>query len=323
VPARGIGEVTFDRVVRHAADTGRAVLEILARPEEVPGLGRAATPLKEFARLMGDLSACYGMDGTGRPVSWLAPRQGVQHLLEQVIDRSGLSQMWSRQDNSSAIENVNELINFAAEYDRQHPGESGSLTDWLQMISLVADQDAFDPEVGAATLMTLHAAKGLEFNQVFVAGVEDGLLPHERSRHRSSDVEEERRLFFVGMTRARKALTITSAKWRDFRGKTQRTSRSVFLTELPPDKISRLHVGEDGRPVEAGPVEEERFTPSAESVEWRQGQLLRHPSYGVGRLMWVQPRGGRTHVGMQFSAYGEKTFVLEMVRLEEVDETDW
>jgi DNA helicase-2/ATP-dependent DNA helicase PcrA len=246
----------------------------------------------------------------------------LQELVEATIAQSGLIQMWSRGDDDSAIENVNELITFAAEYDRQHADGSGSLTDWLQTISLVSDQDAVDPDVGAATLMTLHAAKGLEFDRVFIAGVEDGLLPHERSKGPGGDLEEERRLFFVGMTRARKSLTVSSARWREFRGMTKRTSRSVFWTELPKENIVRLNIGEDGRPCEEGRhVIDEAF--SQEFAEWHKGQLLRHAQYGVGRLMWVQPRSGRTHAGVHFAAYGEKTFILEMAKLEPVDETDW
>ncbi|HPZ96896.1 MAG TPA: UvrD-helicase domain-containing protein [Phycisphaerae bacterium] len=309
VPARGIGEVTVQRVLQHAAATGRTPLEVLQTPDEIPNIGRAATPLKEFARLLDSLSRAAGSDGH------------LQDLLEQTVAQTGLTQMWSRSDDTSALENVNELITFAAEYDRQHADGSGSLTDWLQMISLVSDQDAVDPDVGAVTLMTLHAAKGLEFDRVYIAGVEDGLLPHQRSQA-GGDLEEERRLFFVGMTRARKALTISSARWREVRGMLQRTSRSVFLTELPKDNVVHLNIGEDGRPQERSARHEPDHAISHEFVEWRQGQLLRHPQYGVGRLMWVQPRAGRTHAGVRFAAYGEKTFILEMAPLEAVDE-DW
>lgn len=307
VPARGIGEVTVQRLLTHAGNTGRTPLEVLQAPEQIPDVGRAATPLKGFAQLIAGISA--------------AMRAGsIQELVEQVTRTSGLVQMWSRADDESAIENVNELVTFASEYDRQHEDGSGSLTDWLQTISLVSDQDAVDPDVGAVTMMTLHAAKGLEFDKVFIAGVEDGLLPHERSRAQGGDLEEERRLFFVGMTRARKSLTISSARWREFRGMTQRTARSVFLTELPKENIIRLNIGEDGRPRSDARVEDD-FAAATEFTEWRKGQLLRHPSYGVGRLMWVQPRGGRTHAGVHFAAYGEKTFILELAKLEVVD--DW
>src|SRR5207249_1939100 len=148
--------------------------------------------------------------------------------IEYTVRHSGLVAMWTQADDENALDNVNELVTAAAEYDRVHPEGSGSLTDWLTQVSLVSDVDAIDPEVGAVTMMTLHAAKGLEFDCVFIAGLEEGLLPHQRSQVERADVEEERRLCFVGMTRARKALMMTSAKWRDFRGVTQRTARSRF-----------------------------------------------------------------------------------------------
>jgi DNA helicase-2/ATP-dependent DNA helicase PcrA len=328
VPARGIGDVTVKRVTDYV-DTMRdqlpadqpdqpeadpaskmTALAALRSPESIPGVsGRAAASLAGFARLIDDIAATAARNGP------------IQALLEQVVRQTGLVQMWSRGDEESAIENVEELINYAAEYDRVHAEGGGSLTDWLQQISLVADSDAVDPEVGAVTLMTLHAAKGLEFDTVFIAGVEDGLLPHERCRQRPGDLEEERRLFFVGMTRACRALTISRARWRDFRGMSKRTSQSVFLTELPRDIITHLSVGEDGRPNydEAGAADND-LTLAAEFAEWRQGQLVRHPQYGVGRLLWVQPRGGRTHAGVRFAAYGEKTLVLEFAKLQAVDD---
>src|SRR5690606_34823735 len=117
------------------------------------------------------VEASVGADSDAGPTRAGSVPVQLQDLVEATIAQSGLIQMWSRGDDDSAIENVNELITFAAEYDRQHADGSGSLTDWLQTISLVSDQDAVDPEVGAATLMTLHAAKGLEFDRVFIAGV--------------------------------------------------------------------------------------------------------------------------------------------------------
>ncbi|MBI4581997.1 MAG: UvrD-helicase domain-containing protein [Planctomycetes bacterium] len=310
VPARGLGEVTVERVISHAAAVGRPVLEVLGQPESIAGVGpRAAGSLREFTRMLTDIAA--------------AVRQGsLQTALEQTVRQTGLAQMWSRDEDDDAIANADELINFAAEYDRQHADGSGSLTDWLQQISLVADQDAIDPELGAVTLMTLHAAKGLEFDVVFIVGVEDGLLPHERARDRKAEVEEERRLFFVGMTRARRNLTISSADWRDRRGMSQRTSRSLFLAELPRDKIALLRIGEDGQPNGDETADEETPASSDEFAEWRQGQLVRHPKYGVGRLLWVQPRGGRTHAGVKFAAHGQKTLVLEFAKLQAVDSDD-
>ncbi len=115
-PARGIGDVTVQRLLNHAADTGRTPLEVLQAPEQIPDVGRAAIPLREFARLIQALSTAAGAGS-------------IQELVEQATRSSGLVQLWSRSDDESAIENVNELITFASEYDRQHADGSGSLTD--------------------------------------------------------------------------------------------------------------------------------------------------------------------------------------------------
>ena len=181
--------------------------------------------------------------------------------------------------------------------------------------------DAIDEQLGAVTLMTLHAAKGLEYDVAFIAGLEQGLLPHERSEIERADVEEERRLCFVGMTRARKILTLTHARWRDFRGMTRRTSRSLFLRELPDEQVEWLAVGPDGEPVGTGGENDEPEIPASalDYLEWRKGQLVRHPKFGLGRVMWIQPRGGRTHAGVRFTAYGEKTLVLEYANLEVIE----
>jgi DNA helicase II / ATP-dependent DNA helicase PcrA len=402
VPPRGIGKTTVDRLLAHAAATGRTALEVLAHPEEIPGAGRAVRALQVFAKFMADLKA-------------LADKGNVQDTMEFAVRNGGLLAMWNAAGDEDAIDNVNELISAAAEYDRQHvsgapaaPAEAavapvasaprggrpapdaravsaesdaplfhaplfhminpveplpaplasagadgalsgdgeaggvgvddgwrsspdptpGSLADYLTQVSLVSDLDAIDAETGAVTLMTLHAAKGLEFDNVFIAGLEQGLLPHQRSEAERADIEEERRLCFVGMTRARKALTLSCSRWRDFRGMTNRTSRSQFLAELPTDEVNWVRVGENGESdYDDGDEQESPVSPppasSSNWASWGRGQLVRHGEFGLGHVMWIQPRGGRTHAGVQFRC-GEKTLVLEFAKLEvvEPDELD-
>ena len=141
-----------------------------------------------------------------------------------------------------AIENVNELISSAGDYDAQNP--EGSLVEWLQQISLVSDVDAVEAGAGAVTLMTLHAAKGLEFPVVFVIGLEEGVLPHERSLRDEDQMEEERRLCFVGMTRAQERLTLTHATYRTTRGtptqRPRRAGRATGVQRIPPGRRGGL-----------------------------------------------------------------------------------
>jgi DNA helicase-2/ATP-dependent DNA helicase PcrA len=215
---------------------------------------------------------------------------------------------------------MNELISAAAQYDRQHPDGDGTLTDWLTQVSLVSDLDAIDPAVGAVTLMTLHAAKGLEFNTVFMAGMEDGLLPHQRSREENGDIEEERRLCFVGMTRAKKALTLSCAKWREIRGMSQRTSQSQFLHELPEDAVTWIDVAEKHEEQYDDRLEDED---SSSEQQWFNGQMVRHKTYGIGQILAIDrsPRG--TQARIRFKRVGEKTFVLEFAKeLEPIEYMD-
>jgi DNA helicase-2/ATP-dependent DNA helicase PcrA len=247
--------------------------------------------------------------------------------------------MWGDADTSDALENATELITAAAEFDQRAGGgnfeldlvgepredadaesEPGAerLAEWLHQISLVSDVDAIDEEQGAVTLMTLHAAKGLEFDTVFVVGVEDDLLPHERSKDDSMGIEEERRLFFVAMTRAQRSLTITSAKWRATRGVSRRSTRSPFLRELPADQIELLQVGAEGQ-AESMDEADDSAGLGIDFGDWRAGQFVHSDEYGVGKLLWVQSRSKQTYAGVAFEHHGEKTLVLEYADLQRVE----
>ncbi len=304
-PARGIGDATVERLREHARATGRPMIHGVHRPDEVPGLARAAArKVREFAHLLDRLSPLVNAS--------------AQEAIEQVMLQSGLTAALRElaRTDPGPLENVNELISAAAEYDRGRP--DGSLVEWLHQVSLVSDQDAYDAEAGTVTLMTLHAAKGLEFPVVFIAGCEEGLLPHHQHRDTRSELEEERRLFFVGMTRAQERLILTHARFRDFRGMTQRNDVSRFLGEIPADHARTVRLRD--------PADEHRAPPDSTgegvSADWKRGQLVLHPSYGVGRLMWIQRNPGRTRAAVRFAAYGEKVFVLEYCKLEPIDTED-
>ena len=160
----------------------------------------------------------------------------VAPLVERIFNETGLSDSLEAagDEGKDAIENVKELINATAQYDRQ--AESPSLLDYLQQISLFSDVDTYDASDNRLSLMTLHTSKGLEFENVFIVGLEHGLLPHERSNSDDEDeIEEERRLFFVGITRAKTNLYISYARYRTTRGQLLRTIPSSFLYELGAD----------------------------------------------------------------------------------------
>ena len=300
-PPRGIGKTTVDRLRTFARATGIPLIQAIREARTMPDTGRGTgEKLDRFARLIETL----------QPVIHASARSAI----ENVLRLSGLGETLLRDDpgDSDARQNVDELISAAAEYDREHP--DGSLVEWLQQVSLVSDQDTYDPEAGAVTLMTLHASKGLEFPAVFIAGFEENILPHEQRREDRSDLEEERRLAFVGMTRAKRFLTLTFCRLRDARGTTRVNGPSRFLGEIPRDTLECIALGGNGRSPTGG-----HMPACSAHAGWQAGQLVRHPSFGLGRLLWVDAQPSRTRAGVRFNVYGDKILILERTRLERVD----
>jgi len=227
-PLRGLGKTSQDRLLSWARDQGLTALEAAARAEEVPKLSKKAiASFQMFARVINEFS--------------LASSGSVAELLEAVIHKTRYTAPWQGVEHEDAYQhlaNVNELLNAARQYDAM-AGENLTLQGFLEQTALVNETDRIDDSSGRVTLMTLHAAKGLEFPVVFVVGVEDGLIPHERSRRENDrkEIEEERRLLFVGMTRAKKRLFLTEARVRSMHGRTMPTISSPFLSELICERI--------------------------------------------------------------------------------------
>jgi len=225
-PPRGIGRTTLLRLRQQAQAQGGSLRDACGTCQAIAGLSRrAAKAVGQFARLIDRLEQLAA--------------QPVREIIQQVLDLSGYRQYLGHSDAAEDVErlaNVEELLTAAEEFDRQHPGE-GQLEEFLEQASLVNDTDAWEDERDKVTLMTLHAAKGLEFPVVYIIAVEQGLLPHELSRHENDRLEEERRLLFVGITRAQQSLQLSMAQYRDFRGQHNRTVPSEFLLELPPESL--------------------------------------------------------------------------------------
>ncbi len=221
-PARGIGKTTIDRISEYAARHGTSTLEVARHAGQVPKVGpRPAALLAQFVAMFDRLTA--------------AVAGPVEEILGLVLSETGYQQRLrdsEDEDDQERLANIEELLTVARDFDeRQH--SAGQLEVFLEETSLVNDTDAWETEVDRVTLMTLHASKGLEFPVVYLTAVEEGLLPHERSRERPEQLEEERRLLFVGITRAQQELQISLARSRDFRGQRKVTIPSSFLMELP------------------------------------------------------------------------------------------
>ncbi|HEY3245703.1 MAG TPA: UvrD-helicase domain-containing protein [Phycisphaerae bacterium] len=304
VPARGIGDTTVERLQKIAADAGQRVFDILQAPSALAPLGRAAARVAQFADLLRSLA----------PLA----QQPAAVALEQTLSLSGLRAELSQSADEDARQNVDELVTAASEFERTHA--DSTLVDWLEHTSLLSDVDAVRTEIGAVTLMTLHAAKGLEFPIVYIVALEEGLLPlRHRDDEPDADDEEERRLFFVGMTRAKRELVLAHARYRMHRGITQRQTRSPFLIELPAREIQWLDADLDQD--EPSPAHEETNgrTAPALAAGWCKGMLVRHPTFGLGRLLWVQPAGHNTRAGVRFTTGEQKTLILEFAKLVPVD----
>ncbi len=230
VPTRGIGLRTVERIRDFADYHGIPMLEAARRAKEIEGLAkRAVTMVAKFVKIHDRLAK--------KATSSL--EDIIRYLVEETQYEDYLEKTAVEQQDANPMANVDELITAAVEFDRQHP-DDGSLEAFLEQVALVADTDAIDGSTDRVTIMTLHAAKGLEYPRVFIIAVEDDLLPHKRSKETEAEFEEERRLLFVGITRAKEWLQLSCCKRRAVRGDVRPVIPSPFLNELPLDEMRRI-----------------------------------------------------------------------------------
>ncbi|MDX1584161.1 MAG: 3'-5' exonuclease, partial [Thermoanaerobaculia bacterium] len=329
VPARGIGAVTLKSLNDRTADTDQSLWEVIDGDLSfLSDRGRKA--VSEFRDLGRDLQREAG-----------AP---VGDFLSFLYERTGYVQMYrnSRDPQDDArLENLDELLNSAREFQDQNP--DSNVSDYLDTITLMSDVDAWDAEKGV-TLMTLHAAKGLEFELVFVTGMEDGILPHSQSQ---DDIEEERRLCYVGMTRARKRLDCTSAMQRRVHGQFREQSPSPFLDEIPDSAIEKVSLVSARAPAttgewnrrsswsdDAGPAAQHigsyftgspvKFDSSAirarskkteERAQLKRGTRVQHEQFGKGVILRTEGSGDNAKLTVYFDRVGTKKFIARFAKL--------
>ena len=295
-PARGIGKTTIDRVRDYAASNNITLFDALKNADNITPLSKA--PKAKIACFV-DMIEQFKKD-------LAAP---VALLTERVFNESGLAQSLkaAEAEGRNALENVNELINSAAQYDQQ--AEQPSLLDYLQQISLFSDVDAYDTSSDRVALMTLHCAKGLEFENVFIIGLEEGLLPHERSNTEEDEdeLEEERRLFFVGITRAKSGLHISYARYRKIRGQTLRTIPSQFLFELGTDFADRIEQNQY--------FYDDTNNTSQTVPHFAAGELVRHKSFGPGTVQDFIDMGQNSIVVVKFNTGQTKSLMVKYADL--------
>ncbi len=298
-PRRGIGSSTLSRLQAYADGHGMPLFEALAYPEEA---GVGAAPLKNVNALRTLLVSLQSA----------AQERTVPELIEAVLERSGYLESLEAErtiESQGRMENLQELVGVGREYQQQ--SQEPSLSGFLQEISLYSDQDAIRGEQSLVTLMTLHNAKGLEFKAVFMIGVEEGIFPHVRSIEEQG-VEEERRLAYVGMTRARERLVLTHATSRSLWGNRAFNLPSRFLDELPEEGVARERL----RPASWSSYGAPAVQPREDVPDLSTGDSVRHGTMGEGVVVRVEPGGVVT---VRFADDGaERRLMLEYAPLEKI-----
>jgi DNA helicase-2/ATP-dependent DNA helicase PcrA len=287
---------------------GVPFLEAARRVDEVASLAaRAKGAVAGFVEIMDVLQAAFDSGAAPqRMVEAAATESG--YLIELETERTV--------EAEGRIENLRELGGVAAEFEQRDP--NGSLSDFLEQVSLVGEQDEYDEEAGSVTLMTLHNAKGLEFPVVFIIGLEDGVFPHYRSMGDQSELEEERRLLYVGVTRARQRLYLTHAWSRSLFGATSYNPPSRFLGEIPSELVRALE--EDDTETGVGSVSPIRAAVDGrrEPLEISAGDTVLHDRWGEGVVLTVSGRGSDAEATVRFEEVGEKHLLLAYAPLKKV-----
>ncbi|MDP9385878.1 MAG: UvrD-helicase domain-containing protein [Actinomycetota bacterium] len=297
-PKRGLGQTSLSRVIGHANTMDLPVWDAAAEPERVPGLGAAAQ--KSLARFMSTMERLRERAEGGAPVG---------DLLDELLRETGYYDALEAERTIEAqgrIENLQELVVVAREYDATNA--EGSLGEFLQQVALLGDADSIRDDEGLVTLMTLHTAKGLEFPLVFIIGMEDGVFPHSRALDEGG-LEEERRLAYVGITRAMRDLYLTSARRRNTFGNNAYGLRSRFIDEIPrelTDQPERQAVGAGWAPPRGRATTWESAAASADppsGAVFRVGDDVVHAAFGEGVITGTEPGGV---VSVRFSGDGSE-----------------
>ncbi|HLJ55979.1 MAG TPA: 3'-5' exonuclease, partial [Chthonomonadaceae bacterium] len=326
VPPRGIGASTLAALDEATAATGRILWDCLQMVESIPHVSsRAREKLREFAGVIAKLRHD-------------SLQLSVTDLTRRVLEQTGYLKMLQDEatiESQSRLENVKEMVSKAQQFDQEHE-EEASLAAFLEDVALVADIDSLDADANAVTLMTLHSAKGLEFPVVFLVGLEECVFPHIRSMESDREIEEERRLCYVGITRAKEELYVSHANRRTTFGSMAYNVPSRFLREIPgelyrgggrtrrtvsgfdPDEYDspqRRRVPAGAKLWDSGPAP----PPRAEHESgFRVGQKVRHEKFGVGVVLNVDGEGDKTQIEVAFPNVGPKRLLLSYARLERV-----
>ena len=331
VPKRGIGATTLSRVNEFAIAQDMSFYEALLQVDEIPGIGRGGSKVLPFTVLIQTLRAKQ-------------EHLGIRELLESILEETGYRQeliLEGTEEAKARLENIDELVSKAKDYDEN--AEEPSLSGFLEEVALVADIDNLEEESNHVVLMTLHSAKGLEFPYVYMVGMEEGLFPSYLSMMSDTpqeDMEEERRLCYVGITRAKKELTMTAARQRMLRGETQYNRVSRFIREIPDEYLEnktespamraketreqrqnerKQAILEARRSLRRKPIQPKAMAATkAAHLEYRVGDRVKHIRFGEGTVLEILEGAKDYEVRVQFDTAGTKKLFASFAKLKKV-----
>lgn len=326
VPKRAIGATTVEHILEISAGLGISAFEVCQRSDEFQKTARSAQKLKDFAALITYFQQC------------LADGMTLSDLLQEILEKTKYSDYLNEDDPEKyddRINNIKELSSMFIKYQEENP--EFELSDFLEDVALVTDIDSYNSDEDSVVLMTLHSAKGLEFPIVFIPGMEEGIFPGSQSMYSEEDMEEERRLAYVGITRAREKLYLINAQQRMLYGTTSRNPASRFLREIPENVTEDVTVrmfsssSFGGRKI-GGETQKSSYAhrfgqsghtagktaPSAPAGCYSAGDTVRHKTFGTGVILSVQPMGNDTLLEVAFDKAGTKKMMANFARLEKV-----
>lgn len=323
VPKRGIGDTMFANVMEISTGLGISAFEVCERADEFQKTQRAARRLGEFADLIKHFQQC------------LEDGMSLSDLLQEILEKTEYNEYLDEDPDTAQDrkDNINELSTMFIRYQQEN--EDFELSDFLEDVALVSDIDTYNSDDDAVVLMTLHAAKGLEFPIVFIPGMEDGIFPGNQSLFSEEDLEEERRLAYVGITRAKEKLYLLNARRRMLYGTTSRNSPSRFLREIPMNVVNDITVraftprGAFTRsafaenPQARSAVTSHKFgqvgyEKSGNSARFDVGDTVRHKAFGTGIILSAKPMGNDVLLEIAFDKAGTKKLMSNFAKLDKV-----
>jgi len=329
VPKRGIGLTTVNRITEAAQQRGISFYEALCSADLVPGLGRSISKLESFAAMI----EYFRKE---------AEHLSITELMEEILTETGYVEELKAEGEEEAearLQNIDEFLNKIAAYEESCEEELPTLSGFLEEVALVADIDSLDEESDYVVLMTLHSAKGLEFPYVYLAGMEDGIFPSYMTitADDPTEIEEERRLCYVGITRAKKELVMTCARRRMIRGETQYNKMSRFLKEVPPQLLSTGKIVEkeelelpkqnsyvqakqsfQAKPFMISKPVQQFGVKSGEGLSYGVGDRVRHMKFGEGTVTAITEGGRDYEVSVDFDSAGTKKMFASFAKLQKV-----